>query len=129
MRKRFNTTGPCYPEEHYMVNIQGRIEEIKLLVDQACNHEIFLTFLGMLRKKYLARRNQPAFQSLILAGVYDVMSPNRRFDDLRTHQRASDNIKNMKLKIRQDVNVGMDISEISKLIYDYTSGYPFCRGN
>lgn len=130
-------------------------------VDQACNHEIFLTFLGMLRKKYLARRNQPAFQSLILAGVYDVMSPNRRFDDLRTHQRASDNIKNMKLKIRQDVepqynslwniaadftidmrfsasdiagmlteyeqdvNVGMDISEISKLIYDYTSGYPF----
>lgn len=39
-------------------------------VDQACNHEIFLTFLGMLRKKYLARRNQPAFQSLILAGVY-----------------------------------------------------------
>lgn len=34
MRKRFNTTGSCYPEEHYMVNIQGRIEEIKILVDQ-----------------------------------------------------------------------------------------------
>lgn len=41
-------------------------------VDQAGNQEIFLAFLGMLRDKYLKRRNRPAFQSVILAGVYDV---------------------------------------------------------
>lgn len=37
---------------------------------------------------------------------------------------ASD-IAGMLTEYEQDVNVGMDISEISKLIYDYTSGYPF----
>ena len=34
MRKYFNTTGLCYPEEHYMVNIENRLEEIKNLVDR-----------------------------------------------------------------------------------------------
>lgn len=29
MCKHFNTTGLCFPEEHYMVNIDGRLEEIK----------------------------------------------------------------------------------------------------
>ena len=33
MRKRFNTTGLCYPKEHYMVNLEERLEEIKTLVD------------------------------------------------------------------------------------------------
>lgn len=27
MWKHFNTTGLCFPEEHYMVNIDGRLEE------------------------------------------------------------------------------------------------------
>lgn len=34
MRKYFNTTGLCYPDEHYMVNIDGRLDEIKELVDR-----------------------------------------------------------------------------------------------
>ena len=51
-------------------------------VDQAGDHGIFITFLGLLRKKFLARKKQPTFQSVILAGVYDV--------------------RNLKLRIRQD---------------------------
>jgi len=51
-------------------------------VDQASNYEIFLTFLGMLRSKYLSREEIPTFQSVILAGVYD--------------------IKNLKLKMRPE---------------------------
>lgn len=33
MAKTFNTTGLCVPEEHYMVNIEERLVEIKKLVD------------------------------------------------------------------------------------------------
>lgn len=33
MRKRFNTTGICYPDEHYMVNLDSRLEEITRLID------------------------------------------------------------------------------------------------
>ena len=32
--KRFNTTGTCYEYKHYMVNIDGRIQEIKKMVDR-----------------------------------------------------------------------------------------------
>ena len=32
MRKHFNTTGLCYPKEHYMVDMKERLDEIKMLV-------------------------------------------------------------------------------------------------
>ena len=43
-------------------------------VDQASNHRLFLNFLAMLRKKFLARASGMdfTFHSVILAGVYDV---------------------------------------------------------
>ena len=31
--KRFNTTGPCIPEKHYMVDLKERLEQIRELVD------------------------------------------------------------------------------------------------
>ena len=31
--KEFNTTSACNPDEHYMVDIQDRIDEIRKLVD------------------------------------------------------------------------------------------------
>lgn len=31
--KIFNTTAVCVPEEHYMVNLESRLEEIKQLID------------------------------------------------------------------------------------------------
>ena len=34
MEKYFNVEGACYPEEHYMVDIQERLEKIKVLVDK-----------------------------------------------------------------------------------------------
>ena len=51
-------------------------------VDQAGNYDSFIKFLGLLRNKYLTREKYPTFQSVILAGVYD--------------------IKNLKLKMRSD---------------------------
>ena len=34
MGRVFNTTGVCIPEKHYMVNINGRLQQIKVLVDE-----------------------------------------------------------------------------------------------
>lgn len=33
MKKKFNITGCCYPDRHYMVDISAKLEEIKELVD------------------------------------------------------------------------------------------------
>ena len=43
-------------------------------VDQCSDNQVFLNFLGMLRKKYLDMQEHldTSFQSVILAGVYDV---------------------------------------------------------
>ena len=32
--RRFNVTGLCIPEEDYMVDISGKIEQIRKLVDE-----------------------------------------------------------------------------------------------
>ena len=39
--KKFNTTGTCYPSDHYMIDISERLVEIKALVDDGeyfCNN-------------------------------------------------------------------------------------------
>ena len=33
MAKTFNISGTCYPEEHYMVDLESRLVQIKALVD------------------------------------------------------------------------------------------------
>jgi predicted AAA+ superfamily ATPase len=34
--RRFNVTGLCVPEEDYMADISGKIEQIKRLIDDRC---------------------------------------------------------------------------------------------
>jgi len=41
-------------------------------VDKSSDNQIFLSFLGVLRNKYLERDRRPTFQSVVLAGVYDI---------------------------------------------------------
>ena len=256
MRKHFNTTGLCYPKEHYMVDMKERLEEIKVLVgrgeyfainrarqygktttlhqlvkrlcadyalfsvsfegiedevyrsadtfcrrfcrllykyllyheiagipdslkaqlkqmrdakmdledlsdfisglcagsdkrvvlvidevDQAGNQRIFLTFLGMLRQKFLARKTEPTFHSVILAGVYDIKNLKLKVRPETQHQYnspwniASDftldmsfsvqDIVGMLTEYEQDFQTGMDIWTIAGILYEYTSGYPF----
>ena len=59
--KRFNLTGLCTPEEDYMVDISGKIEQIKLLVDQRGYFTITLarqygktTTLNMLKRALIS---------------------------------------------------------------------------
>lgn len=256
MRKRFNTTGVCYPEEHYMVNIDGRLEEIKNLidrgeyfvinrarqygkttvlhllaeklskdyavfsisfegmedetyensasfcgrvfrllyrylsyhevsgiseslknelkrmrnekmdmedlsdfiselcihsekpvvlmideVDQAGSQKLFLTFLGMLRRKYLARKAEPTFWSVVFAGIYDIKNLKLKIRPETERQYNSpwniasdfmvnmsflpEDISGMLAEYEAETHTGMDIHEIAGFIYEYTSGYPF----
>ena len=110
-------------------------------VDQAGNYKAFIDFLGLLRNKYLNRMERPTFQSVILAGVYDVKNLKLKIRPEEEHQYNSPwniaaefdvnmdflqaDIEGMLASYEKDYQTGMDVSGIAKLLYDYTSGYPF----
>ena len=119
-------------------------------VDATSNNRIFLTFLAMLRAKYLARERpgQDTFHSVVLAGVHDIKNlklklVNEGKAELKPGERqlnspwniATDfnvdmsfnpaEISNMLEEYEKDHQTGMDISAIANEIYDFTSGYPF----
>ncbi len=112
-------------------------------VDASSSYEPFLSFLGMLRTKYLAR-NQPhhrTFHSIVLAGVHDVK--NLKFK-LRNPEQGQYNspwniaidfdvdmrfnpseITPMLEEYRNAEEVEMDIPAIAERLHYHTSGYPF----
>ncbi len=110
-------------------------------VDSATNNQVFLDFLSQLRGGYIGRDETAAFQSVILAGGYDVRNLKSRFvaeDEHRVNSPwniAADFLVDMSFSVKDiagmladyeaDYDTGMDIQVISRLIYDYTSGYPF----
>ena len=113
-------------------------------VDSASNNQVFLDFLAQLRLQYLEREDDednPAFQSVILAGVADIkhIKGNIRNDndskvntpwnisaDFNIDMSLSANgIKGMLDEYEADHNTGMNTKLIADLIYEHTSGYPF----
>ena len=110
-------------------------------VDTATNNQVFLDFLAQLRAHYLERDEIPTFQSVILAGVYDVRNLKRKIRQDEEHKTNSpwniaadfrvdmsfsvSDIAGMLESYEADWHTGMDIREISQMIYDYTSGYPY----
>ncbi|MFI3212531.1 MAG: AAA family ATPase [Eubacteriales bacterium] len=110
-------------------------------VDNASNNQVFLDFLSQLRAYYLKRGIRATFHSVILAGVYDIKNlkmkihpdePSRKnipwniAADFNVNMNFSTNdIARMLSDYEEDYRTGMDMDEISTLIYDYTAGYPF----
>lgn len=110
-------------------------------VDSATNNQVFLDFLAQLRGYYIDRDESPTFQSVILAGVYDVKNIKRKIrteDDHKVNSPwniaveflvdmsfSAKEIAGMLTEYEQDHKTGMDIKAMAELIYDYTSGYPF----
>lgn len=112
-------------------------------VDKSSDNQIFLSFLGLLREKYLKwqQGKDVTFQSVILAGVYDVKtlklklhpqeeakynSPwNIAVDFLMDMSFNQKEIASMLTDYEKDYQTGMNIPQISELLYDYTSGYPY----
>ncbi len=112
-------------------------------VDKSSNNQLFLDFLGMLRNKYLKRREpgQRTFHSVILAGVHDVKSLKAKFrKDTETKFNSPWNIAvDFKVDLSFSVNeiqsmledysteqqVTVDIPYFAEQLFYLTSGYPF----
>ena len=110
-------------------------------VDSASNNQVFMDFLAQLRDLYIERFDTPTFQSVILAGVYDITNLKRKIrpDDEHKYNSpwniaetfdvdmsfSTDGIAGMLRDYENDHETGMDIAEVAQSIYDYTSGYPF----
>lgn len=58
-------------------------------VDTATNNQVFLDFLAQLRAGYLDNDVTPTFQSVILAGVYDVRNIRRKLRPAEEHRLNS----------------------------------------
>lgn len=112
-------------------------------VDKSSDNQVFLSFLGLLREKYLARavgRDQ-SFWSVILAGVYDIKNLKRKFhpgeeprynspwniaaDFTVDMSFSKEGIAGMLLAYEGDWHTGMDVEENADLIFSYTKGYPY----
>lgn len=110
-------------------------------VDSATNNQVFLDFLAQIRGYYIDRDEAATFQSVILAGVYDVKNLKRKFvtdDEHRVNSPwniaadfnvdmsfSSRDIAGMLEEYEASYKTGMDIEVMSDMIYDYTSGYPY----
>ncbi|MEH2957500.1 AAA-like domain-containing protein [Candidatus Merdisoma sp. JLR.KK006] len=110
-------------------------------VDSAANSQVFLDFLAQLRGYYLTRKNTPAFQSVILASVYDIKNISQKIHpgnerkmnspwniaaDFHVEMSFSKiGIERMLKEYEADRHTGMNTDELAELIVDYSSGYPF----
>lgn len=143
-----NTEVHTYKELSDIISdfISGLDKKVILLideVDEASNYELFSKFLGMLRNKYLEslKGEDLTFHSIILAGVHDIKnlkmkmkgdgeisynSPWNIAVDFNINMSfSSEEISTMLRDYERENNIGMDIENMSKKLYKYTSGYPF----
>lgn len=112
-------------------------------VDKFSNNQLFLSFLGMIRSKFLMAREglDYTFHSVILAGVHDVQNLKIKLRDgeemklnspwniaVKFNVDMSFNekeIETMLMDYCEENNVEMNTKLISEKLYYYTSGYPF----
>ena len=133
-------------ELSYRVMDATKEDDIVLIIDEVdknSNNRLFLSFLGMLRSLYLSREQElsTTFKSVILAGVYDIKNLKIKVrDDSEIRYNSPWNIAvnfNLDMSFNEaeigtmlnnyacENNLTLDIEEISKEIYKFTSGYPF----
>ena len=93
-------------------------------VDQASNNDGFIKFLGGLRNMFLSRETFPTFQSVILAGVYDIKNLKPVPFDVDMSLSAK-GIADMLAEYKADHNMTFDEMFVAQMIRDYTAGYPF----
>ncbi len=110
-------------------------------VDQASNNDGFVKFLSVLRNMFLKKSVSPTFQSVILAGVYDIKNLKLKIRPEDQHQYNSpwniampfdvdmslptDGIAGMLAEYKADHRLAFDEKFVAQMIHDYTSGYPF----
>ncbi|MGL6108235.1 hypothetical protein [Romboutsia sp.] len=126
--------------------VKNSEQEIILLIDEvdkSSNNQLFLSFLGMFRNKYLNSElgKDYTFKSIILAGVHDIKnlklklrdndekklnSPWNIAIDFKIDMSFSPNeIETMLVEYCEINDIEMDTEKISNSLYYYTNGYPF----
>lgn len=110
-------------------------------VDRSSNYQLFISFLGLLRNKFLQQEDMKTFHSVILAGLHDIKTLKLR---MRPEEEKSFNspwniavpykinmnlspsaIKPMLEDYMQEQNVAMDAQLIAERLFYLTSGYPY----
>ncbi len=112
-------------------------------VDKSSNNQLFLSFLGLLRNKYLLRNvgKDYTFHNVVLAGVHDIKTLKLKIRADEEHKYnspwniASDfdvemsfsisEIKTMLDDYVENKAVDLDKEYFAEKLYFYTSGYPF----
>ncbi|MEK7257613.1 MAG: AAA-like domain-containing protein, partial [Bacteroidota bacterium] len=112
-------------------------------VDKSSNNQLFVSFLGMLRTKFLAAAEERdlTFHSVVLAGVHDVKtlklklrpdaeqkfnSPWNIAADFKVEMSLLPaEILPMLLEYSRDKGVKMDAPQLAERLFYFTSGYPF----
>jgi hypothetical protein len=142
-----------FKELDKFLDIACKDKKVVLMIDETdktSNNMVFLRFIGVLRDKYLERDNgcSATFQSVILAGVYDIKNLKLKMVQAGTHQLQDSEkrinspwniavnfnvdmslnekeIASMLVEYENDHKTGMNIEAIAKEIRTYTSGYPY----
>lgn len=110
-------------------------------VDKSSNNQLFISFLGMLRSKYLESSTFKTFHSVVLAGGHDIRSlklqlrpdAEQKFNspwniaadftvDLNLQPQE---IVPMLVAYAQDNQIELDPTAIAERLFYYTSGHPF----
>ncbi|MCU0341054.1 MAG: hypothetical protein MUE30_14325, partial [Spirosomaceae bacterium] len=110
-------------------------------VDKSSNNQLFVSFLAMLRNKYLAQDDVKTFHSVILAGVHDVKTlklkirpdTEQKYNspwNIASEYKVDLNlypheIKPMLEAYCADRGVTMNTQQIADRLFYHTSGYPF----
>jgi hypothetical protein len=110
-------------------------------VDKSSNNQLFISFLAMLRNKYLIRQMFKTFHSIVLAGVHDVKSLKLKLrpEDEQKYNSpwniAAEFKVDMNLQVEEiipmlkeyaaDKEIKMDSQAIAEQLFYFTSGYPF----
>lgn len=110
-------------------------------IDKSSNNQLFVSFLGMLRDKYLARVDAPTFHAVVLAGVHDVRSLKLKLrpDEERKYNSPWNIAADFKVKMElqpaeivpmlqeyaSDRSVAVAVEAVAERLFYYTSGYPF----
>ncbi len=112
-------------------------------VDKSSNNQLFLSFIGMLRNKYLLREagKDYTFKSVILAGLHDVKNLKlklRKEEETKYNSPwniavdfnvdmsfSSEEIATMLEDYCNDNELIMDIEMLSKEVFFFTNGYPY----
>ncbi len=120
-------------------------------VDKSSNNQLFISFLAMLRNKYLEQDRIKTFHSVVLAGVHDVKTLKVKIRPDAEQKLSPDGgiiggynspwniaaefkvdmnlypyeIKPMLDEYVVDRDVKMDTQHIAETLFYYTSGYPF----